>query len=408
MPMARFAVICAATMVAAQCTRDFSVEPVMPSVRELTPLEKQLIESSNQFGLELFRQVAGEEEAKNIFVSPLSVSMALSMAYNGAAGSTEGAMRQTLRFGRMAAEEINESARSLIQLLTQLDPAVTMEIANSLWYRLGFAVEPEFIRLNRDYYRAEVQGLDFASPSAPNTINAWVRDKTHGRISPIVDRIDPRTMLYLINAIYFKGTWTRKFDPSRTQDDLFTSVDGTQVPCRMMTQEGEFSYFEDEDTQVVDLPYGNGMFSMLVVLPKLGWSADALAGAVDVEKWNLWTGRLAKRRGSLQLPKFKLEYEKSLKEALSALGMAEAFTDTANFTRINPQGNLFISEVKHKSFVEVDEKGTEAAAVTAVVVGVTSFDPGFFVMRVDRPFLFAIGERHTRSILFIGKVTRLG
>lgn len=408
MPMLRLTIICAATMAVAQCTRDFSVEPVMPSVRELTPLEKQLIETSNQFGLELFRQLASEEEGKNIFISPLSAAMALGMAYNGAAGSTEEAMRQTLRFGRMAADEINQSARSLIQLLTQLDPAVTMEIANSLWYRLGFAVEPEFIRLNRDYYRAEVQGLDFASPAAPSTINAWVCDKTHGKISAIVDRIDPRTMLYLINAIYFKGIWTRKFDPNRTQDDLFTSVDGTQVPCRMMTQEGEFSYFEDEDTQVVDLPYGNGMFSMLVVLPKLGWSADALADAVDVEKWNLWTGRLAKRRGSLQLPKFKLEYEKSLKEALSALGMAEAFTDTANFARINPQGNLFISEVKHKSFVEVDEKGTEAAAVTAVVVGVTSFDPGFFVMRVDRPFLFAIRERHSGSILFIGKVTKLG
>ncbi len=396
-----------AALLALQCTRDFSVEPEVPQVRELTPLEKELTAADNQFGLKLFAQLANEEAGKNVFISPLSVAMALGMAYNGAEGTTEQAMRHALQFGELAPEQINSTFRSLLDFLGKLDPAVTMEIANSIWYRLGFAVEPEFIRLNRDYYRAVVEGLDFASPSAPNTINAWVRDKTHGRISSIVDRIDPLTMLYLINAIYFKGTWTRKFDPNRTQDDLFTSTDGSQAPCRMMVQEGEFSYFEDDNVQVVDLPYGSGMFSMLVVLPKPGWSADALAGAVDVETWTLWTGGLAKRRGSLQLPKFKLEYEKSLKQALSALGMAEAFTDTAKFTRINPQGNLFISEVKHKSFVEVDEKGTEAAAVTSVVVGVTSFDPSYFVMRVDRPFLFAIRERHSGTILFIGKVARL-
>jgi len=175
-----------------------------------------------------------------------------------------------------------------------------------------------------------------------------------------------------------------------------------------MAQEGEFSYFEDEQAQVVDLPYGSGLFSMLVVLPKPGQPVDEVARGLNAERWSQWTAHLAKRKGSLQLPKFKLEYEASLKQALSALGMAEAFTDTANFTRINQEGNLFISEVKHKSFVEVDEKGTEAAAVTAVVVGVTSFDPSLFVMRVDRPFLFAIRERHSGTILFVGKVARLG
>ncbi|MBC7186321.1 MAG: serpin family protein [Calditrichaeota bacterium] len=396
-----------AALLVVHCTRDFSVEPVQSQVRELTPLEKHLTEADNRCGLKLFAELAKEESGKNVFISPLSVALALGMAYNGAAGTTEAALRHTLEFGELSGEEINSSFQSLLSLLSQLDPSVTMQIANSVWYRLGFSVEQEFVRLNQTYLNAEVRGLDFDSPTAPGTINAWVNDKTHGRISSIVDRIDPLTMLYLINAIYFKGTWTRKFDPDLTRDDQFTAADGALVPCRMMAQEGEFSYFEDEEVQAVDLPYGNRMFSMVVVLPKGGVSLQALSGTLDAERWNQWMGRFATRKGSLQMPKFKLAYEASLKRALAALGMAEAFSDTANFTRINPRGGLYISEVKHKSFVEVDEKGTEAAAVTAVVIGVTSVDPSFFVMRVDRPFLFAIRERHSGAILFIGRILTL-
>ncbi|MDZ7271881.1 MAG: serpin family protein [candidate division KSB1 bacterium] len=407
MPKQPLVVLWTAAILAMQCTRDFSVEPSPHQVRELTPLEKRLSDTGNQFGLKLFAELARQEEGRNVFFSPLSVAMALGMAFNGAAGTTEQAFRQTLQLGELSTEEINSSFRSLIELLTQLDPSVTMEIANSVWYRLGFYVEPEFVRLNSTYFGAQVQALNFDLPGAPATINAWVKDKTHGRIASIVDRIDPLTMLYLINAIYFKGTWTRKFDPNRTQDDLFTASDGSQMPCRMMAQEGEFSYFENEDVQAVDLPYGNRMFSMVVLLPKSGVSLDALVVGLDAEKWSRWIGLFATRKGLLQLPKFKLEYEAGLKPALSALGLAEAFTDTANFTRINPQGNLYISEVKHKSFVEVDEKGTEAAAATAVVIGVTSVDPSLFVMRVDRPFLFAIRDRHSGTVLFIGKVVKL-
>ncbi len=394
-------------LLALQCTRDYSVEPAPFQVRELTPLEKKLTQAGNGFGLKLFAALARQEANKNVFISPLSVALALGMAYNGAAGSTEQAFRTTLELGDLPAEEVNGSFRSLIDFLLQLDPSVMVEIANSVWCRLGFTVEQEFMRLNRTYFGADVQTLNFDSPGAPATINAWVKDKTHGRISAIVDRIDPRTMLYLINAIYFKGTWTRKFDPALTQDDVFTAADGTRLPCRLMSQEGEFSYFEDEEVQAIDLPYGNRMYSMVVLLPKDGGAVARLAGDVDAEKWAAWMGRFATRKGYVQLPKFRLEYEAGLRPVLSALGLAEAFTDTANFTRINRQGGLCITEVKHKSFVEVDEKGTEAAAVTAAVIGVTSVDPGFFVMRVDRPFLFAIRERHSGTILFIGKVFSL-
>ncbi|MCR4439563.1 MAG: serpin family protein [bacterium] len=398
----------AAALLVLHCTRDFSVEPVQSQARELTPLEKHLTEADNRFGLKLFAELAKEDLGKNVFISPLSVALALGMAYNGAAGTTEGALRHTLEFGELSAAEINSSFQSLLSLLSQLDPSVTMEIANSVWYRLGFAVEQEFVRLNQTYLNAEVRSLDFASPAALGIINAWVRDKTRGQISSIVDRINPGAMLYLINAIYFKGTWTREFDPDLTRDDQFTAADGSMAPCRMMAQEGEFSYFEDEEVQAVDLPYGNRMFSMVVVLPKSGVSLQALSGALDAERWNQWMGRFATRKGSVQMPKFRLEYEASLNRALAALGMAEAFTVRANFTCINPQGGLYISEVKHKSFVEVDEKGTEAAAVTAVVIiRVTSVDPSFFVMRVDRPFLFAIRERHSGTILFVGRILSL-
>ena len=388
------------------CNRDFSIPPIERGTpRELTTLEKQLVESDNSFGLKLFKEIAKTQVDTNIFISPLSIAMALSMTYNGSAGTTEEAMRNTLEFGNMSFQDINESFKSLIQLLTNLDPKVKFQIANSIWYRLGFSVEQDFLDVNKTYFDAEVRDLDFSSPTAPDIINAWVDENTNGKIKEIIDRINPLVVMYLINAIYFKGTWTYEFDKDLTTDDIFTKTDSSQVPCRMMNQEGNFSYLENTDFQAVDLPYGDGKFSMTILLPKPGKSIDEFIAEITTENWIQWTNAFTENAGKLYMPKFKLEYEIKLNKSLSNMGMGIAFDiRQADFSRINPNEDLFISEVKHKTFVEVDEEGTEAAAVTSVEISLTMTDPTGFIMVVNRPFVFIIRENHSNTILFMGKV----
>ena len=388
-----------------KCTRDFSSFPVAPESRSLTPLEKKLGHSGNVFGLKLFREIVRTQQDSNIFISPLSISMALTMTWNGAAGGTEQAMRSTLEFGDMTSQEINESFRSLIQLLTNLDPDVKFQIANSIWYRLGFDVEKDFVTVNKTYFNAIVRSLDFSLPSAVDVINNWVDENTNGKIKEIIKRIDPETVMFLINAIYFKGMWTYQFDKDVTRDDWFIKPDNSQVPCKLMYQESDFQYFETDDFQAVDLPYGNGRFSMTVILPKPDKSLDSLIAIMNPENWAEWADSFRKENGVLLLPRFKLEYERKLNNVLKTLGMEIAFDpNRADFTRINKQGGLYISQVRHKTFVKVDEEGTEAAAVTAVEVGRTSVGPEGFYMKINRPFLFIIRENSSNTILFIGKI----
>jgi len=391
-----------------RCIMDNSLIPIEEKSRNLTALEKALVEADVKFGLKLFRDIVQAEQDRNIFISPLSVSMALGMAYNGSAGSTQEAMRNTLEYGDLSSDEINASFQSLIALLSQLDPQVQFQIANSIWYRLDFPVSQDFIDVNQTFFDAEVRELDFSAPEAPGIINAWVNDKTHGKIKDIIDSIDPLTMLYLINAIYFKGAWVSEFDKDLTRDDHFTASDGSQIPVRMMQQENEFQYFETNDFQAIDLPYGNGKFSMMILLPKRQKTPDSLISDFTQENWAEWMASFSEKKGSLMFPKFKMEYEILLKSILTNLGMGIAFSEQANFTGIHEDGGLLISEVIHKTFIEVDEEGTEAAAVTAVVVGATSVDPTSFTMRVDRPFVFAIREKQSNTLLFMGKIVEPG
>jgi serpin B len=376
-------------------------------VRSLTEGEARVVEADHEFGLNLFRAISDGAAHENVFISPLSVSTALGMTLNGAEGETKQQIQETLALAGLSDKDINESYRGLIDLLRGLDPKVVFEIANSIWYRDTFTVEPDFLDVNRTYFDAEVQALDFNSPEAVTTINSWVDDKTHGKIEDIVDQVDPLTMMYLINAIYFNGTWTYEFDEDATEQRPFTRADGTQQEVPMMAQEGDLAYYENDDVQVVDLPYGDSLYSMTVILPRKSRDLDSLITGLDRATWDEWTGNFETKGVSLLLPRFQLEYEIELKDVLSALGMQVAFApDQADFTRINPAGELYISNVKHKTFVEVDEEGTEAAAVTSVEVRVTSA-PQYIPVHVDRPFAFAIREQHSGTILFIGKIAAL-
>ncbi|MBN2200804.1 serpin family protein [bacterium] len=409
--MKKFGCIAAAAVLAAVCCdRDLStIQKADPQpVRELTALEKRVSEASNAFGFDLFGEVCREEGVKNVFVSPFSVSMALGMTLNGAAGGTETDMRSVLGFEGMIQDEINASYRGLLDLLRAADDETVMEIANSIWYRLGYPVQPAFIDVNRRYFDAAVREMDFSDPAAPDVINGWISDNTHGRIDRMIEEIDPMTVMFLINAVYFKGTWGYAFDPKTTRDDFFVPDGGSAVPCRMMSQKAEIGYFRTSDFRAVELPYGNGRFAMALFLPDAASSTDAFISGWTDSAWRDWKTRFVEREMDLYLPKFKVEYKITLSDALKALGMAVAFGGRADFSRITGSPGPYISDVYHKSFVEVDEKGTEAAAVTVVEIRETSIGPDEGTIRFDRPFAFAIYEKTSGAMLFMGRIETVG
>ncbi|MFH1337190.1 MAG: serpin family protein [Candidatus Zixiibacteriota bacterium] len=374
---------------------------------DLTAAEKSLLKSDNKFGFKLFQEVVKEEKDKNVFISPLSVSMALGMTYNGANGSTQEAMKNTLELNGLTLQEVSESYQHLIKLFSELDPDVLFQIANSIWYRQGWTFEEEFIQLNKTYFNSVVSGLNFDDPHSADVINAWVNENTNGKITEIIDPpIDPSMVMFLINAIYFKGTWTYQFDKNATREWPFLLPDNSTRPCQMMGLKSEFPYYENDDFQAVDLPYGKGDYSMIVFLPKWEKNVDSLIANLNQENFEVWLSEFHSDSGKVCLPKFTLEYGLKLNDALKALGMSVAFDPgQADFSKMYPGAGLFISEVKHKTFVEVNEEGTEAAAVTSVGIAMSALPPPLpFEILVDRPFVFLIRENLSGAILFIGKI----
>jgi serpin B len=248
--------------------------------------------------------------------------------------------------------------------------------------------------------------LDFSDPAAADIINGWVSLKTHGKIEEIIEPpINPLTVMFLINAIYFKGTWTYEFDKENTIDCPFYTMDGSETNCRMMFIKSDFLYYENDKVRVIDLPYGDGLFNMAVLLPAPGIDINTFIGQLTEEDWNMWMDNLTEHTVNLFLPKFELEYEITLNSVLNTLGMGIAFRPfEADFSNINDRPDLHISKVKHKTYVKVDEEGTEAAAVTVVEIGITSLPPGEVTMRVNRPFVFVIHENHSNTVLFMGKI----
>ena len=384
---------------------------VEPGSKELNLDKKsmELLEKDNSFGLELFEKVMQDAETgENVMVSPLSVALALGMTYNGSAGTTREAMESTLKLQGFTEDEINDGYKSIIDQLLDLDPKVIMEIANSIWYREGFSVEDDFINTNKEHFYAEIRELDFNRADAVDIINKWVSDNTNELIDEIIKEISPETVMFLINAIYFKGTWTFEFDPQETEMRPFYQEGGPEMNADAMRQETSLNYYQDNLLQMVELPYGDEKYSMLVLLPAGGKSCADVRAELNSSNLDSWTGQFNKTDVLVQLPKFKFETFKKLKDPLTEMGMGVAFSGAADFTRINPAGDLFISEVLHKTYIDVNEEGTEAAAVTAVVIELTSVDPGPQTEQfiADKPFLFLIREKTSGSILFIGKLSK--
>ena len=377
--------------------------PITDLPRALSEAENKVIAASNDFAFDLFRTGNVDQHKANVFISPLSASMALGMTANGADGATYDEMRAALRLTGATREDVGGGYKSLIALLTDLDPQTTFTIANSIWYEKTFPFNTSFLDESKNYFDAKITPLDFGSPTAVDAINTWVSNATNNKITKILDNIRIEEVMFLVNAIYFKGTWQKQFDKSKTVDAPFHAADGTVSTVPMMAREGDVQSTTSMDYQAVDLPYGNSAFTMTVILPN--GDIDAFAEGLDQAKWNALIGSLHDGAKDVFLPRFRMEWQRELNDDLQQMGMRLAFTDAADFTRMSPLGRqLFLTRVLQKTYVDVDEEGTEAAAATLVGVGVTSLPAAF---RADRPFMVVIRERFSGTILFIGKIAKL-
>ena len=381
-------------------------EQTEPKQIELTGLGAEVVGSSNAFGIQLFTETA-RQESGNLMLSPLSASTALTMLLNGCQGDTYEQIRDLLGYpADIGMDEINETYGSLVRQLLDADPKVSLAIANAVFYRDDFEVKTPFLEVMDQSFNANIEGLDFDHPSAVDVINQWAGDNTEGRIDHVIDEIDPLMMMFLMNALYFKGEWTQQFDEENTGNRPFFPDDGTEIEVPTMVGEVGIRLHDGDAFRVAELPYGRTNFSMVLIVPENDLSEYYKNFTPAV--WQEITASLDQqpetREALVMLPKFEFEYEKVLNDQLKGLGMTDAFEPRlADLSGISDQ-EIFVSFVKQNTFVEVNEEGTEAAAVTTIGVELTSIGPGPLEFIVDQPFIFAIRERTTNSLLFIGGV----
>ncbi len=370
----------------------------------------ELVPTINDFGFRIFPVLAQSPVKDNVFISPYSIATALKMTYNGAGTETREAMARCLGISEIPVAQLNAGEQMLAERLMNIDPKVELIIANSLWARKEITFNRKFLDVNRNFYRAEITALEFEDPNTADKINNWVKNKTRGKINKIVDRIKPEAVLFLINAIYFKGKWQNQFDQQDTRDDDFYLTDGMRQQVKMMRQSARFNYLETDDFQAVELPYGNGRTSMFIFLPRETVGLDGFLKRLTLDNWQVWLSLFVSREGELLLPRFKMEYKTSLNDALTQLGMGIAFDlERADFSLMGTgQRRFAIGDVKHKSFVEVNEEGTEAAAVTSVEMVLAAVPQNRFRMVVNRPFFFLIRDNEMGTVLFLGAVVNPG
>lgn len=399
-------ILLSATMMSCQ-----KQDPKPDNPFDLPEKSAQLIEADNQFGFELFRKVAAEAKPNdNTMISPLSVALALGMTYNGASGNTKTEMEKTLKLFGLTSEQINHAHKALLAALKSADPDVLLEIANAIYYRQGTTVLESFSSTNKNFYDAEISALDFNNPASVDVINGWVANKTRDKIPTIIEQLEPDLVMVLLNAIYFNGIWQHKFDETKTHNLQFRHGDGQMKEVETMNQETSLEYMNNNLFSAVHLPYGKGQFQMTVILPDENKTTSDVMNSFSLDNWQKWMKAFKKEdKVVVTMPRFKFAWEMQLNDILKAMGMPKAFTPyVADFSGINGAKNdLYIGYVKHKTFVDVNENGTEAAAVTAVGMFTTSMPvdpPKKIYFNVDRPFIFTISEKTTGTILFIGEI----
>lgn len=371
--------------------------------------------ADNAFGFRLLHEVQKAVPDGNVVLSPVSAALNLSMVLNGAEGQTRQEMLGALSLSGLDIEAINAANEQLIKGLGARTNGVTLSVADSLWVDSRRAVlRPDYMKRMESSYSAEMEGLDFSNPDAPRRINSWASKETQGKIPKVLDRIDPAEVLLLLNAVYFKGQWTHKFDKSRTQERDFTLAGGTTKQVQRMSQAGRFEYFETPEMQAIRLPFGDGDLVMQVLLPAKASSLGALEEQLTAEHWKEWRGRYSKRDGTIELPRFELQSKYKLNGPLESLGMKRAFdAGAAQLTgMLAPApgkpglGKLSISAVLQSTYWKVDEEGAEAAAVTSTQIRATAVQRAAepFHMVVDRPFFCAIEDGRSGVLLFVGAI----
>lgn len=364
----------------------------------------KLVSAYESFSFQLLSLLLKQDPDTNVFISPFSVAIAFAMVYNGARGTTEQTIAKVLGFKGLNIQEINAANKFLMSLGNNTDTHNQLGFANSLWVRPDISLNNNFVQQLQEAYNSQVANLDFLHPGAAITINQWVEDKTQDKIKQLItpdDIVD--AILVLINTIYFKGTWTYLFDKQKTKEQSFTLPDGSQKSHPMMSQSGQYLYYETEKFQAVSLPYGDRRLSMYIFLPKLSSSIKQFQQLLTVENWRSWIFQFNEMEVDIVLPRFKIEYGKILNDALINLGMGEAFSVDVNFEGMGA-GNLTISKVIHKAIIEVNEEGTEAAAATAITMVRSMGFTSRFRMIIDRPFFHAIRDNQTGALLFMGFV----
>lgn len=365
--------------------------------------------SASDFGLDLFQRLYRQQPEKNLFMSPTSIYLALAMLYTGAEGQTRLEMAKVLRLSQPGQQiddaALKKAAQTWLQQLGQSERGVLLEVANAVWVRQGLRVRPDYLKSLQRYFEAEAHEAPF-NPATLKEINAWVSQQTHGKIPKILDQLDGDMALLLLNAIYFKGEWQTAFDPKQTREQAFHLDNGMTQTVPLMQRRAHFDYFENEMFQAVRLPYGKTQATdMVVFLPKSGHKLSELVAQMTPEHWQQWQRQFQNREGVVMLPRFQLNYRQNLNETLKAMGMPSAF-GKANFSRM-AEAPLAVSFVLHKAFVEVNEQGTEAAAVTGIGMRITSVSPiQPFVLRADHPFCFAIVDRQQQDPLFMGTLVK--
>ena len=372
-------------------------------VRPVT-IPANIASGTTNFAFDFFKNLQETQPAnENLFVSPLSLHMALGMLVNGAENETAQQILKALKMENISLEELNKAYKTLIDELPVADSKVKLGLANSVWYKSGFQVESSFQDVLKKSFNAEVTGLEF-NDAAKARINQWASDKTNGKIKKVLDQISPDQVMFLLNALYFKGDWATKFDTKNTVDKPFKIQEGTEKTIKMMFNEADYKVAEGQKYKAALLPYANGQFNMTILIPQGETTVGQVVTGLTAEDWNdLQTKRLSSRKAKVGIPRFTLDYSAKLNETLKKMGIKKVFTDDAELTKISKGGGLMVDFVKQDAYLGIDETGTEAAAVTTVGVVLTSL-PVIPEYVCDRPFLLVISEKTSNTILFMGRI----
>lgn len=365
-------------------------------------------DKSNSFGFGLFKKLnTKKDDHRNVVISPLSTAMVLGMAYNGVEGETKQKFSEVLGWEDVSVIELNGYNNRLIDHLQQQSENIRMNISNSVWFDEQLNIKESFLKRNRESFQTYTSSIDTEDRSAANIINHWVAESTDGNISGVMDNISSQDMLYILNATYFKGNWKNDFNESKTKKSQFFLEDKSSTPVSMMWQKADLNYYDGEDFQFVELPYEDESYCMYILLPDSNKKVDETIENLSYSSWHFYKEKLSKKRNiNFGMPRFHCEHAIKMKDLLGGMGLGKLFvrdkTDLSGIT----ERKVAISEMMHKAAVDVDEKGTEASAATSLAISFTTLvEDNPFNLIVNRPFVFAIEEKKSNTLLFIGKVT---